>query len=173
MKLLYTSLAVLAIVVSSCRPMTYVEESVQVAVTETFTDYSESTSRILDAESNLLVMPVVANLDVEKKKFVHVEREAFVDIKVTNASIANIDKYKRTALGRATKACGADILISPNIEVVTEDGRFVITVTGYPAKYKDFRNATAKDIELVKGANEANSGVNMIVNDMLKVQVNK
>lgn len=173
MKLIYTSLAVLAIVVSSCRPMTYVEESVQVAVTEITTDYSESTSRILDAESNLLVMPIVANLDVEKKKFVHVEREAFADIKVTNASIANIDKYKRIALGRATKACGADILISPNIEVVTEDSRFVITVTGYPAKYKDFRNATAKDVELVKDANEANNGVKMIVNDMLKEQINK
>ena len=153
--------------------MTYVEESVQVAVTEITTDYSESTSRILDAESNLLVMPIVANLDVEKKKFVHVEREAFADIKVTNASIANIDKYKRIALGRATKACGADILISPNIEVVTEDSRFVITVTGYPAKYKDFRNATAKDVELVKDANEANNGVKMIVNDMLKEQINK
>ena len=153
--------------------MTYVQESVQVAVTETTTDYSESTSRVLDAESNLLVMPIIANLDVAKTKFVHVERDAFADIKVTNASIANIDKYKRAALGCATKASGADILISPNIEVVTDDGRFVITVTGYPAKYKDFRNATAKDIELVKEANEANSGVKMIVNDMLKVQVNK
>ena len=153
--------------------MTYVEESVQVAVTETTTDYSENTSRILDAESNLLVIPLVANLEVTKTKFVHVERDAFADIKVTNASISNIDKYKRMALGRATKACGADILISPNIEVVTEDGRFVITVSGYPAKYKDFRNATAKDVELVKEANEANGGVNMIVNDMLKVQVNK
>ena len=173
MKLIYTSLAVLAIVVSSCRPMTYVQESVQVAVTETTTDYSESTSRVLDAESNLLVMPIIANLDVAKTKFVHVERDAFADIMVKNDSIANIDKYKRAALGCATKASGADILISPNIEVVTDDGRFVITVTGYPAKYKDFRNATAKDIELVKEANEANSGVKMIVNDMLKVQVNK
>ena len=153
--------------------MTYVEESVQVAVTETTTDYSENTSRILDAESNLLVIPLVANLEVTKTKFVHVERDAFADIKVTNATISNIDKYKRMALGRATKACGADILISPNIEVVTEDGRFVITVSGYPAKYKDFRNATAKDVELIKEANEANGGVKMIVNDMLKVQVNK
>ena len=143
------------------------------AVTETTTDYSENTSRILDAESNLLVIPLVANLEVTKTKFVHVERDAFADIKVTNATISNIDKYKRMALGRATKACGADILISPNIEVVTEDGRFVITVSGYPAKYKDFRNATAKDVELIKEANEANSGVKMIVNDMLKVQVNK
>ena len=173
MKLVYTSLAALAIIVSSCRPMTYVEESSTVAVTATTIDYSESTSRVLDAKSNLLVMPIVANLDIAKTKFVHVESEAFANVKVNNSTIANIEKYKRAALGCATKASGADILISPNIEVVTENGRFIITVTGYPAKYKDFRNATAKDIELVKEANEANDGVSMIVNDMLKVQVNK
>ena len=164
--------AVLAFVVS-CTPMQYVEVTEKVAVQETTLDYTESTARLLDAESNFLVMPLIANLEVSKNKITHVEKEAFANIKVNNSSIAKIEKHKRTALGRAAKAYGADILVNADIEVMTVDGRFVITITGYPAYYRDFRNATAKDIEIVNDANKAQRGTFTTIVETTKQQVNK
>jgi len=159
--------------VASCAPVQYVEVTEKVAVQETTLDYTESTARMLNAESNFLVMPLIANLEVSKKKITHVEKEAFANIKVNNSSIANIEKHKRTALGRAAKAYGADILVNADIEVMTVDGRFVITITGYPAYYRDFRNATAKDIEIVNDANKAQRGTFTTIVETTKQQVNK
>lgn len=173
MKKLFLVLTLMGMVVSSCRPLIDVEESIQVPLTETIIEYTESTSRVLDATSNMLVIPIVANLNVSNTKFIHVEHDAFADIKITKATIENIEKYKRTALGRAIRACDADVLISPIIEVTTKDGRLVITVSGYPAKYNSFRNATEKDIKLVKEANDTNIGDNKPSKDMLNIQVDK
>ena len=159
--------------VASCAPVQYVEVTEKVAVQETTLDYTESTARMLNAESNFLVMPLIANLEVSKKKITHVEKEAFANIKVNNSSIANIEKHKRTALGRAAKAYGADILVNADIEVMTVDGRFVITITGYPAYYRDFRNATTKDLEIINDANKVQRGTFTTIVETTKQQVNK
>ena len=164
--------AILAFVVS-CTPMIQVEQTQEVAIRETTSDYSESTAHLLDASNNFLVLPIVANLEVSDKKIVYVEREAFAEIEVNQSSIARIEEHKRTATGRAALAYNADVIVNLDIDVKTEEGRFVITVTGYPANYKNFRNATSKDIELVKEANKANDSVFTTVDDTVRVEVNR
>lgn len=158
---------------SSCAPMVQEMQTHQVAVQETILDYSESSAHLLDASNNFLVLPIIANLEVSNKKIIHVEKDAFAEVKVNRSTIANIAEYKRTAIGRAALAYNADVIVNTDVDVKTEDGRFVITVTGYPANYKNFRNATTKDIGLVKAANEAQVSVFTTVDDTVKVEVNK
>lgn len=160
-------------IMSSCTPMKYVDVTEQVAVQETSVDYCESTARLLDTESNMLVMPIIANLQVSDTKIIHVEREAFANIKVNNSSIAKIDSFKRTALGRAAKMYNADILVNADIEVVTENGHFVITVTGYPAQYKNFRNVTTTEINIINEANKVRKSASMTFEEKINVQVEK
>ena len=43
------------------------------------------------------------------------------------------------------------MIIGAMVEVITnENGRLEITITGYPARYTNFRNATSEDMDLVK-----------------------
>lgn len=143
--------------VVSCSPVDYV------TTTTTTYDYSESSARLLEGSSNFMLTPIIADLDVSSKKVMHVEKEAFANFTVTRQIINNIAAYKRIALSRAAKQYNADILVGAEIDVETIDRHLVITVTGYPATYKKFRNATEKDVLLVKEAQTIRSSGNVVV----------
>lgn len=114
--------------------------------------YYESSVRILEPEQSMLLSPVMADLEVSKTKVVHTEKAAFADIRITQAVIANMSEFKKIALSRAAKAHNADVLVGTIIDVATVNKRLEITVSGYPAFYRNFRTATVKDTELVKAA---------------------
>ena len=61
-------------------------------------------------------------------------------------------EFKKIALSRAAKANNADVLVGTIMDITTENGRLVIAVSGYAAKYKNFRNATTKDADLIREA---------------------
>lgn len=117
-------------------------------------DYNESTARNLEPEHVMLTTPVIADLEVSSTRITHVERDAYRDIAVDNFTIQpeNIEGYKKIALSKAAKAHDADVLVASMIDVQTIDGRLVITVTGFPAKYKNFRKATLQDADLMQRA---------------------
>ncbi len=136
----YLLFIVAIITLSSCSTVEYVY------------DYYESSARLLEGSSNFIVSPTIADLEVSSNRIIHVEKDAFIDLTVTRAVIADIAAYKRLALSRAAKAHKADILVGAEIDVETIGRRLVITVTGYPATYQKFRTATDEDIKLVKDA---------------------
>lgn len=111
--------------------------------------YSESSARNLESAHTMLTTPLIADLDVQKTKIKHVERDAFRDIVVDYSIVDNISELKKIALARAAEVNNADVLVGTTIKVETINDQLVITVTGYPARYKNFRNATVKDAELV------------------------
>ena len=115
-------------------------------------DYQESSVRILEPEQAMLLSPVMADLEVSNKKVVHTERDAFANIEIAPDVIKNISEFKKIALSRAAKAHNADVLVGTIIDVVTKNQRLEITVSGYPAYYRNFRSATMADTELVKAA---------------------
>ena len=82
---------------------------------------------------------------------------------VTSDVVKNIMVYKSIALSKAAKAAGADIIVAAEITVETVNQHLVITVTGYPAKYTNFRNATEQDIRLVKEAMSINRDEAIII----------
>lgn len=149
-------LAVVIAFITSCTPTEYI-------TTTTTYDYYESSARLLEGNSNFIVTPVVADLDVSDTKITHVEKDAFANVTVTRSVVSNIAAYKRIALSKASKAYKADILLGAEIDVETIDRHLVITVTGYPAVYKKFRKANEKDVELVRNAQEIrNSGATVV-----------
>ena len=141
--LLLTLVAISAAACSTLGPNSYVTY-----------DYNESTARNLEPEHIMLTTPVIADLDVSGKRITHIEKEAFADIVVDGYAIQpeNMEGYKKIALSRAAKAYDADVLLGSMIDVQTIEGRLVITVTGFPAKYVNFRKATLHDAELMREA---------------------
>lgn len=126
-------------------------------------NYSESSARVLDASSSFVISPIISDLDVSHNKITHQEREAFANIIVTQSVVDNIIAYKSIALSKAAKSAGADIIVAAEITVETINARLVITITGFPAKYTNFRNATEQDIKLVKQATTINNNEAIII----------
>ena len=99
-----------------------------------------STAKSLDIYGTVMHIPVVADLDVKQTKV-----SATIDFqgKVTKS-------IKDKVIGEALKKTNADILIEPSFDIETKGSSSKITVKGFPASYKNFRNASPADVELLK-----------------------
>lgn len=120
--------------------------------------YFEASSRNLETPANAINLPIIAEIQVLQKRIVYTEKEAFKKNSVTDVVRRNeknmkeaLAEYKRLALAKAANANNADLIFGATFMVeTTDDNHFAITVTGYPAVYKNFHTATAKDVELLK-----------------------
>ena len=118
---------------------------------ETSVDYMESSARYMEPSQNIMTTPMIADLEVFGGSVSYTETEAFKNYKVTEELTQLVPGFKRIALSRAARAHKADIIIGARVDVITnENGRLEITITGYPARYTNFRNATSDEIDLVK-----------------------
>lgn len=144
MKRFFLTISVIAAVFTSC---------VTTSVVQT-TDYMESSARVLEPEQSMLLTPLIADLKVSETKIYYTETEAFANLEVTPTLLKDITELKKIALSRAARAYNADVLVGSAIDVVTKNQRLVITVSGYPAFYVNFRNAIVKDIEILKSVSK-------------------
>ena len=116
-------------------------------------EYQESSARNLEPEHLMLLTPLIADLEVSQNKVTHVEVDAFASIPVTTDVIKSMPEFKKIALSRAARACNADVMVGTTIDVVTNSKGFIeITVTGYPAFYRNFRIADTTDLKVVEYA---------------------
>ena len=83
-------------------------------------------------------IPVVADLEVSQTKITE-------EVDVSNKTFASELIAARYALRVILNKHKADILIEPTYEFKDKS----IIVSGYPAKYKNFRNIEEKDIKLL------------------------
>lgn len=101
-----------------------------------------STAKTLDIiGAGILHFPVVADLDV---------RETKVSGSITGRTGSSIDLMKMEAIAAALKSGSADVLVEPAYQIETEGSRVSVTVTGFPANYKNFRKMTDADTTLIK-----------------------
>ena len=120
-------------------------------------DYKESSARTLEATHQIFTTPLVADLMISGEKINHIEKDAFEDYIVDENIVNYISDFKKIALGCAVKKYNADALVGTVFDVITnQTGHLVITVSGYPATYTNFRNATTDDISLIKEAEKTN-----------------
>lgn len=125
--------------------------SVALAQNKPSVDYKESSARNLEPQHSVMITPLIADLSIIGDRIVYTEKEAFENYQVTSEIVKFIPNFKKVALSRAARAYKADAIIGATVDVITNPaGRLEITVSGYPAKYSNFRNATAEDISLVK-----------------------
>ena len=126
-------------------------------------EYQESSTRNLEPEHYMVIAPLIADLQVSPTKITFTEKEAYKKFPVTTETAKAIKEImpelKKIALSRAAKTHNADLLVGTIIDVITNsEGLLEITVSGYPAKYVNFRNATEQDMDVVREARIATYG---------------
>lgn len=115
------------------------------------TDYKESSARNLEPLHSVMTAPLIADLQITGERIVYTEKEAFAAYTVTPDIVQFIPNFKKVALSCAARAYNADAIIGATVDVITNaNGHLEITISGYPAKYTNFRNATSEDMNLVQ-----------------------
>lgn len=85
--------------------------------------------------------PVIADLDVKSTKV-----QGTATGYSTNAKALEVE-----AIANAVRSAAADLLVEPMFTHEPAGGsRILVTVTGFPANYKNFRPATQADLPLVE-----------------------
>ena len=133
-------------------------------------DYMESSAREMSFTHNIMTTPLVADLEVISEKIELTITDPFKDYIVSRDLVALIPTFKAIALTEAVKmlksqkGIDADIILGSLVDVRTiypdgkdKPGRLAITISGYPAKYVKFRNATGTDLDLIRSATSISS----------------
>lgn len=116
-------------------------------------EYQESSARNLEPQQSVMITPMIADLQLISDKIAYTETEAFAKYPVSQAIVKLVPEFKKIALSRAARAYKADAIVGATIDVITNaEGFLEITISGYPAKYVNFRNARLEDVELVAKA---------------------
>lgn len=116
-------------------------------------EYQESSARNLEPQQSVMITPMIADLQLISDKIAYTEKDAFSRYPVSPAIVKLVPEFKKIALSRAARAYKADAIVGATIDVITNEAGFLeITVSGYPAKYVNFRNATEQDVNLVAKA---------------------
>ncbi len=124
--------------------------------------YQESSGRNIEPTQNAVIVPMVADLEmVTTEKIEYVET---FEVDVTQQVISSIDAYKRVALVNATKKYKADTMVAALINVNTRsDGKaLIITVTGFPATYKNWRGMKQEDAWLLDSHNNQHQSTQIV-----------
>jgi len=102
------------------------------------------TAATADVRAEVLQYPTVADLDVLPK----VEQTVTWNFVPFNWGQPPLGVRKTNLQAEVIKNAGADVLLEPQFIFTKRSfGERTLTVTGYPAKFKDFRKATPEDIE--------------------------
>jgi hypothetical protein len=91
--------------------------------------------------SGVIQKPVIVELDVKQAK---------VTATVNGKLGSNIEVLKSEAVSQAIKSAGADVLVEPSYHIVSQRSVSTVTVTGFPATYKNFRDIRVEDVPLIK-----------------------
>jgi uncharacterized protein YceK len=134
MRIIKTNLLVmlLALLLSGCATM----------MTETSTRFvSEEAKIAYIKDTGIFHIPVLANLDVSSTK---------VTGQATERGNYNLQILKVKAVNNAITASNADVLVEPRFTIDADTRSATVSVIGYPATYKNFRNVTENDSLLIK-----------------------
>ena len=129
------------------------------SVPRQFSDYSYSEYKTAAIPNPVIYsVPQIAELNISETRITYTER---LNIRVTDYQNSRIDVIaqgeKEVVIGNAVKQNNCDVLVQPIVDIQSDkDGFLVVTVTGYPANYKNFRNYTPDDEWILK-QNDAKS----------------
>ena len=86
--------------------------------------------------------PLLADLEVKEAKVTATAKGTLTK--------DGIDFVKNLAVANALKSTNGDILVEPKYDVETFGDDITVTVTGFPANYKNFRQLRAEDSIFLK-----------------------
>lgn len=126
-----------------------------------FYNLAEQNTRLLPVASTAHTIPTVADLSVSSVKITH---QVTVNNNFSLKELSNfgdspqIVYYEKLAANEAAQKYDADVIVAPSYVITTSDDHksLIITVSGYPATYTNFRPATPVDMEMIKNETESN-----------------
>lgn len=125
-RILSAGLIIISIVVASCSSL----------------KSTTNTAKTLNVYgAGVIQKPVIVELDVKQTK---------VTATVTGKLGSNTEALKAEAVSAAIRNSGADVLVEPTYNIVTNRGTTTVTVSGFPATYKNFRDIKMEDVPLIK-----------------------
>lgn len=140
MKRLIIALFAIISLVTSCSTPMYV------------TSYKSTESREFEPRQGVVITPLIADMNVLSQKPV----EDSIIFKILVATIPSdqintwVSECKKEALSIMIKKYKADAIVAPLTDVTTtSEGLMKIHISGYPAKYENFRKATTSDTWMV------------------------
>ena len=121
------------------------------------TSYSYSEYQTVSPTQSVYTVPVIADLNVAKERITYAER---INKNITTLTDAEVEalasREKEVVIANAAKANNADVIVAPTINITTDaNNNLVIVVNGYPATYKNFRNATEADRWIIENTDNA------------------
>lgn len=112
--------------------------------------YTSSSSKSMDIYgAGVIQNPVLVDLDVSNEK-VSGNAEGYS---------TSVNALKQQAISNATKLANCDVLIEPRFETETKGNSTLVTVTGYPARYVNFRPLRPEDVALITTGHERSTMV--------------
>lgn len=105
--------------------------------------YEEMGSRNIEPQHNVVTVPIVADVELlSQEKITYTE-----SFYCSKADLGNVDSFKYVALAHAVKQYEADLMIGAmfGVKYIKKGRHLEVTVTGFPAKYKELREATPDD----------------------------
>ena len=91
--------------------------------------------------SGVIQKPVLVDMDVKEEKV-----SATINARGKKVS----DDLKNQVLAEAIKKSNADVLVEPRFETDIKGRKMTVTVTGFPATYKNFHTIKQEEVELLK-----------------------
>ena len=114
-------------------------------------DYVESSAREYSFSHNILTTPLVADLELTSSE--RIWESITYERKVSLDLIPSIPAYKALALATVAKNNDADLILGALVNVTTTaEGKLEITISGYPAKYVNFRKPSGEDLDIISEA---------------------
>lgn len=105
------------------------------------------TATTADVQTGIYQYPTVADLDVKSK----VESTKTWSFRPFHLGEPSLSLAKGNLIAETLKEQDADVILEPQfIFTRTSYGERRLTLTGFPAKFKNFRRASASDLEALK-----------------------
>ncbi len=112
----------------------------------------QAIARSVEPEIKVFIRPKIAEIEMLSTEKMEYGPYKFALKDPENLSQYLIEQLKVIALFRATKEAGADILVGSlyDIYILDNDSKTLyIDLSGYPAKYVNFKNIEGEDVNMV------------------------
>ena len=109
--------------------------------------YEGNTVTVVEPGANVSTTPIIADESICGERFT--ETVVLDQFPATRRNLRYVDDFQTLALAQLAQEHEADFIITTQINVCTQDGFFAVTVTGYPARYENFRKPTQDDMNLL------------------------
>lgn len=111
----------------------------------------QQTATTVDIDAKVVQVPTVADLDVQPQRVAGTQTWRW---KFFNLDQLSIGQRKQNLIYDMVNEAKADVLVEPQVRFTKKlFGERTLTISGYPATYKNFRKPSEEDLKAIRAAN--------------------